>query len=572
MDNFNLRHTAFAIILFFSIMLFLRLGEAEIQPWDEGLYAFRAKAVVQHNVWWDQTEYALGGLYSSTYPPLTVWAMAVAMKYFEPETAVRIFSAFCGTLSLLLIFLISLRLFDREMSLLAIISLAVTLVWFKYSRQGMTDVPVVTFSLLSFWALLKTGESKKIYETLLWTFVLALAFAAALMSKILVSFLPLLFIIVFLFFRFKITNKIWAITGGIVGIALALPWHIYMIKTYGSEFYRAFFAPHIYSAVELNTQSLGAAYYLNQLIISNPFFVLSIILLFVTLLRYKKIYGLLNDNTAKYIFTVSFVWFGGLLILFSLSITKLPHYVVYMVVPAVLLAGFLFKNFDSVFPDARSRWLIFTLLVAAMFWSLSYRLRQDIKLLLTFRELTFSSILFLGIVVFMLVFLLVTQKSSLKSILRKSMPAVSYLFIIVLVVRLILGNVLDDDLKRGAVETAFVLDRFHINECIYMYHRHNDSDTLNPQLLWYASGGLRENRVPPHFIHVGLPRNRIDIKKIIETDSLNDKLIVYYVPDDRNLAFAVVRELKKTRKIIGITKNYIIFGFVMYSREKEKSV
>ena len=81
-----------------------------------------------------------------------------------------------------------------------------------------------------------------------------------------------------------------------------------------------------------------------------------------------------------------------------------------------------------------------------------------------------------------------------------------------------------------------------------MYHRHNDSDTLNPQLLWYASGGLRENRVPPHFIHVGLPRNRIDIKKIIETDSLNDKLIVYYVPDDRNLAFAVVRELKKTRK------------------------
>ncbi len=572
MDNFNLRHTAFAIILFFSIMLFFRLGEAEIQPWDEGLYAFRAKAVLEHNSWWDQTEYALGGLYSSTYPPLTVWAMAVSMQYFEPETAVRLFSAFCGSLALLLVFLVALRLVGREMSLMSIIGLAVTLVWYKYSRQGMTDVPVVTLSLLSFWALLKIGESKTVYAAVLWSLLFALAFAGALMSKILVSLLPLLFLAVFLFYKFKFINKFIALAGSFAGIALALPWHIYMIKTYGAEFYRAFAVPHIYKAVELNTQSLGTGYYLNQLIISNPFFVFSLIMLAIAIFKYKKITSLLKNKTAKYVFSVTVLWFGGLLIVFSVSLTKLPHYVVYMVVPAVLLAAFFFENLDKIFSDSRSKWFALLLLVASVFWSLSYQLRQDMKMLLTFQGVTLSSVVFIGIALLFILPLILIPKERLGVITRKILPFVSYLFVIILVVRLVLGNVFFDDMKGGAKNVAYILERLNVSRYVYLYHEHNPSDTLNPQLRWYVGGGLRkkENLSQPLFLN--LPEKRIDLKKIKGADSYPDKLMVYYVPDDKNLAYAVIRELKKTRKIISITKNYVIFGTVKYSRQKEKSV
>jgi len=161
MNSFTLRHTAFALILFFSITLYVDMGRPEIQPWDEGLYAYRARAALEHNVWWDQTDYAIGGLYSATYPPLTIDVMAVAMKFFPPNIAVRLFPLLSAIASLLLIFLIARRFINAEMSLMCIIGLAVTLVWNRYARQGMTDVPVVMFSLLALWTVLKISESRK---------------------------------------------------------------------------------------------------------------------------------------------------------------------------------------------------------------------------------------------------------------------------------------------------------------------------------------------------------------------------------------------------------------------------
>jgi len=572
MDKFNVRHTAFALILFFSIGLFFQLGRFEIQPWDEGLYAYRAKAVYEKGVWWDQTEHSIGGLYSSSYPPLTVWAMALSMKFIEPHHAVRLFSAVCGSFALFMIYLLGRRILNVEMSLLAIIGLAVTLIWNKYSRLGMTDVPVVTLSLISLWSILKIKESARLSRQFLFVFFFILSFAAALMSKVLVSFLPLSFVLVFMFEKGLKSQKTLLIIGTVGAISAALPWHFHMIITYGHEFYKVFFASHIYSAVEGNTSNIGFFYYLNQLIIANPFFILAILLTVMILIK-RKVLSALIQNRDSYLTKVVILWFGILLLLFSVSMTKLPHYLVYLVVPALLLGCLIFQEHKVFMRTGRKIWLLLSLILLSFIWSLSFELRQGIKLLLTLNSFSLSGFLFLISGLFLLIVSFVFSDSQLRTMGQKILPRLSYAILTILVVRLIVYNfMLNPANITGGLETAEYLKRTDKNTYVYVYHKHNQSDKFNPQLAWYTNGWNIGKVKGKSVINVPLPKRGIDFNVIADTDSLYNLHLIYYIPDDKNLARTVIRELRQTRPIIKHTKNYIIFGAYHWARPKGKKV
>ncbi|GEM_PF-1186796 len=572
MADSSIKYTAFSIVFFFSITIFLQLGKNEIQPWDEGLYAYRAKSVLEHNAWWDQTEYSIGGLRSSAQAPLTIWAIAEAMKFFEPETALRLFSAFCGSLSLLLIFLIARRLLNEDLSLLIIIGLAITLAWNKYSRQGMTDIPVVTFALVSFYSLLRIMETRKLLSSILFGLLFALSFAAALMSKILVSFLPLLFVFVFVFGRYKSEKKIIVITAVILGLFLALPWHLYMITTYGAEFYRAFFVPHIYSAVEANTQSLGFTYYLNQLIISNPFFIFAIVLLANGIFGFKRLLELIHSQIARYIFIVSYVWFAATLLVFSIATTKLPHYAVYMIIPGLILATFMFEHFKEILRSKRTAWLVFSLLVIAVFWGINDGLRQETKLLLSLQSVSFDSLLLVLIIFGLFLIGILYDREKLGRITNKILPQVSYVFIIILVARLILLNIFVDDSIRGAESVSNILEKEKYNTFVYLFHEYNVSDSLNPQLAWYTEGWNIGRREGKKCINIPMPRTLFNLKAIVRSDSAKDALLVYYIPNNQMLAKADIYEISLRRRILMIRKNYIIFDVYHKPKIIEKSV
>ena len=567
MDNSSLKYTALSIILFFSISIFLQLGKSEIQPWDEGLYAYRAKAVIEHDAIWDQTKYSIGELYSSTYPPLTVWAIATAMKFFLPATALRVFSALCDSLSLLLIFVIARRLLNEDLSLLIIIGLAVTLTWNKYSRQGMTDVPVVTFSLIAFWMVIRIIEAEKFKQAIIYGLFFALSFAAALMSKILVSLLPLLFASMLISGKYDSRKKITVAISVAVAFLLAMPWHIYMIQTYGAEFYGAFFAPHIYTAVEANTQSLGAGYYINQLIIANPFFLLAIFLFFAAVTKFKKIYSMISGSSGKFVFLVSFIWFYGLLFLFSFSTTKLPHYPVYMIVPGLILAAFMFEHYKEILQLERTQWFMFTLLVASVFWSISYGLRQEIKQVLMLSRFSFGSFLFISAIAMLLVAGIYIKKEKLAAIIPKILPQASYAFVLILVIRLVSVNIFGDDNISGAREIAKVLNNEKQDTLVYLYHEYNGSDSLNPQIAWYTDGWNIGQRKGKYCVNVSMPKQKISYKSIIETDRIKNSLLLYYVSNNSELAGFVIYEIAKRRRILKAKKNYIIFD--KYTKPKK---
>jgi len=585
MNKYTARHTAISIIFFFSFILFIKLDMGEVQPWDEGLFAVRAQSINKYNAYWDQTQYSIGGLYSATYPPLTVWVMALNMRIFgEKLIAIRLLSALCASVSLIFIFLLARRLMNNDLALLSIIALAVTGTWNYYARQGMTDIPLVAFILMSLWTLLKLLESDRKYKTLLWTLILAIAFGAALMTKIVISFIPLLFILIALFrpefkrYRFPL------ILASILGIGIALPWHLYMIKAHEYEFYRAFYAPHLYSSVENNSPILGLFYYINQMIVSNPFLLLGLIFIPLYYWKFRPKRELnpeieINDKIEKkiqikaYLTEVLVMWLGIGFVIFSLAETKNPHYLLYLIPPAILLAGKYFRESEKSTISPRLRWFILSVLVISIFWSFNYDLRQGIKNLLTLREFQFQSFMFILMAGALIGYGFKAASSNLEKLLAVFSRKLCFLFLILLVIRLVLTNSLYPPGNTfGGKVTADYLQKFHKQTFVYVYHRHNASDALNPQLAWYTKGWSIGKMKNHKMLNVPLPRNLVNLNTISSTDTLSNIMLIYQIPQDFALAHTVMRELGEVRPLIRRTSDYAIFGSVQKYRKPGKPV
>ena len=551
-----------AALLFFILILFFGVNNGEVQPWDEGLYAMRAKAVLQYNEIIDQSNHSIGGLYSATYPPLTVWAIAASISIFgESLLAIRLYSIICSTLGMIFLFLIAERLFEKKFSYLVVFALAGTLAWNTYSRQAMTDIPLTSYFIISLWSLIKINDSQNQSQFLIYSAGFALSFAAALMTKILISFLPLIFIGIYLFEKNKLKNKIWLLSASALSVIIALPWHIYMINHHGWEFLRSFTAPHLYSVVESNTRKLGTAYYFNQLIVSNPFLILALAVLVIFIFRFKRFKELTGDKN-DFIYRIMLVWFAGLLGIFTIAVTKLPHYAVYMIPPGLIFSGLYYQKIDESIKNDRVRWIIFSLLVLSFFWSMSFELRQSIKLILSSGEINVEGVFFLLLILILLTITILGKMEFIGKILRHSFIKLSYLFLIVLVTRILLSNALSPPGDTfGAKFTARILNGMETKSFLYLYHEHTLSDSLNPQLAWYTRGWTCGWIQGKTFKPMAMKENSTDFKVLDNTDNYPDLPIVYLTSRDSSLTRTVVDNLAEVREIISREKDYIIFGY-----------
>lgn len=536
-------------------MLF-HIAKTEIHPWDEGLYALRALSIVEGGNVIDQTESSLGGLYSSTYPPLSVWAMAIFMKIFGiNEFAVRFFSYICSIGSLILIFLIAIRFFSEEKAIFSVILLSVSLTWNVYSRQGMTEIPIIFFCLLSLWSLIKLYES---VDRKYWIYVIifGLAFAAALMTKIVVSFLPLLFASIFLIFSKK--HRISLIIGVLIGLFLAIPWHYYMYLTYGQDFVKAFLVPHIYSAVESNVPHLGVFYYINQIIISNPFTVLAFISIFFFRKKNLKQETVGIDFILNMIFLV---WFYLTFIIFSVSVTKLPYYIIYFLVPSVILAIKLFDELEKGEVKPRVIWFVFAILLISTLWSIGEGLRNDLKFLISDFSISLPVIIFFIISISLILMGSFLKESFFDKLKFSYYARVSYIILLILVLRIVFySSFAVTEKEAGAKRTVEFIDHLRQDKYIYLFHFYNTSDTLNPQLEWYFRINESTKNKRPEEIKVSLKSDIWDIRGMRKTDNHPNLFLVYYVPQSNELKRMVIEDIIQTRKIVFQTRKYIVFG------------
>ncbi len=544
-----------------SLIVFINIGGSEIQPWDEGLYAMRAQSILLGDDALDQTDTAIGGLYSSTNPPLAVWGMAFFMKIAGSNPlGVRFFSALCSCAAVGLFYLIAQRFLENDYAVAAAPALIATAVWNMYSRQGMLDIPLITFCLLALFTIIKCLESQRTAHKAAFAALFGIALAAALMTKIVLSLLPLFFLGILFFQKEKIFERNMLLIASIGGIALAAPWYISMAAKHGWEFVSALFLPHLYSAVENNTRQLGILYYFNQLLISNPLFLMSLLLSF--LLFFKKIRVKIYANESDtFLLNLFSIWFIAGFTLFTIAPTKMPHYPVYLVPPAILLALKGFERGDVLFKSYKQQLALIVALVATLLFGFSFGLRQSIKEMLAFRSVDFELIGLILVFIFAFFVLLNIRHDSIIRAIRITFRNIWIAILIVISVKTIVSNLSPPkSASTGAVHTAALLEKSGYNSFVYLYHEYNPGDSINPQLAWYTRGWTANWRAYKSFVPVALRPGKFDVKNLYKTEQYDNIPLVYYVTGDWEVAQKIVEELAETRNIIDFTKNYYIFG------------
>jgi uncharacterized membrane protein len=469
----------FFLLSFFVIVRFYNLGFKEIQMWDEALYAVRAKAIYYFNCWLDQTDYAEGGLYSSSHPPLYIWLTALLYKLFTiNEFTSRFFSALFSSLCLVLTYLLIKKFFNRKSALISIPFLGSIYLFNFYSRQGQLDIAYIFFITLSIYFYLEflNGGKKR------YILIFGASIGFALMTKIIVGFFAIITIFIFLLIelvrknvKFKeVLSQIATLT--LTGLILSLPWHIFMLKIHNGNFINTFFKFHIIErlseGVEGNIPELGYFYILNQLVVQFPPVALVFFDLFESL---KK----LKTADSKKLLLQS--WFWTTFLITSISKTKIPTYALPSFIPAVIISSVYIVELT----ERKQNSLALSTVLISFIWSSSQNLRNGVKEFFKFHISNFSitqTALFL-ISLVISPFLVSIVKSKVKS-LNDFILSITLLISTLVVFKTIIFT----DYERfndGAEKVANFIDNSNYQTLFYLYTPHSTKG-MNPQLTFYS--------------------------------------------------------------------------------------
>lgn len=473
------QHTVTALVLALAGLLLIRLGGLEIQPWDEGLYAIRGQASVVFDEWIDPTPYTAGGLYSSTPPPMTSWLVGSSIKLFGPtEFAVRLPIVLCAAGVLALFVGIVRRYADMSTALMCAVALAGSLPFMVYARSAMSEVPLVLFILLALEAALQMTERKGAWAPYL---LFATAFGGALLTKMAISFLPVLFLVPCLWQDVRNPRTVVAIVGTVLaGLALAAPWYWYMIGTYGDQFLLALTVPQATQIVEGNSSPLGPLYYVNSLLSGQPLTIVAFLVVALAIPLRKQIQQYMHPAV---MFVLS--WFVLAVPLFSLASTKNPHYSVLLIVPAIGVAAWALEMFRRV----SARWLVqsYGLMAAATVWSVVPSLRASVK------QDPFdpqSMAVMLLMILCMAVPMLLSESKRQRWAVHGWRPAVWGTVLISLVASTATVQVGRKESQLGGKVIASRLLDIEPRTFTYMFHARNAGDAFAPQLAWYMTGRM----------------------------------------------------------------------------------
>ncbi len=140
----------FCLVIVFLPLYLLFSGSSRLWDWDETVYAAAAKQMFERGDWIVPivTERADGSLFYGDKPILTYWGMIVSFHLFGVnEIAARFPSTFFGTLSLLLVYAITRRLFDRRVANGTAYALGTMILYAVESSSVTTD------ATLTFWTM-----------------------------------------------------------------------------------------------------------------------------------------------------------------------------------------------------------------------------------------------------------------------------------------------------------------------------------------------------------------------------------------------------------------------------------
>ena len=344
-----------------SLVFYLaNLGERPLEDYDEATYASVLRSSFERS---DFLSFEYFDRDWFEKPPLYFWLAAASVKVFGfNEFALRLPSALAGIVSVLLTYLIALALTqDRPAALFA--GLVLTLIPFftAATRNMRMDTPVTACILAALYFYILGFKKQK------YLLGIGISIGVGILFKSIVGLLawPILLI-------WSTTTKQWHWIknkffwlGNLIGIFLAVPWHIYEGLKFGSGFWRDYLGYHVFARFGENIlgSKITVSYYLHSLWkLSQPILPLILIcaILLPIFLKNRKKIGDIPHYLAAGLISVLFIF-----TLFSLSQTKLITYYTPLY-PFVALAGGL-AYFGVKRTTSRRHWLVHSMAVIIVF-------------------------------------------------------------------------------------------------------------------------------------------------------------------------------------------------------------
>lgn len=371
------RNPYFLTISFALFFYLFRLGSYGFVEWDEPFYSSRALMVLQYGDFIDQSEKALGGLWTGAHPPLVIWMMAASIKIFGvSEFGFRFPIAFTGIILVVFFYRLVLFLFNEKIALYSTLIFLLNAHVTQYSRMAQLDIPVLMFLLLSFFYLVK-GIQQSFYNYIISGVFLGFA----LLSKIIVGFLiPIIFLSFILYFLIaeKKINKKYVMGFFVqcfVGLLVALPWFILVTIKLGSAYWEQTINYHVLgrigTALENHSSPFGLFYWIYQTIIRLN--------LFIPFLIYG-IYVLYKRNIVnKEIKVLISFWFIIPFLVFTFTATKFHTYILNFILPEILFCGIgVFYFTENLMRRSRIA-LFITMSLASFVWAMTLPFQRNLE-------------------------------------------------------------------------------------------------------------------------------------------------------------------------------------------------
>ncbi len=307
--------TVLAVLLSF----FLALGRSPLFDVDEGAFSQATMEMFQRG---DFLSTYLNGVPRYDKPILVYWLQAASVMAFGVnEFAFRFPSAMCASLWMLLTFLFARRRFGPNTALLAAAIMATSLGVYIIGRAATADAllnMLIAASMFSAWLYLETGRRPWSYATFA---TIGLGFLAKGPVAILI---PLAVTLAFCLLRRDLRTWVHAVfdwRGILLFGAIALPWYVFILQREGWAFVQGFFLKHNLSRFggPLQGHAGSLVYYFPVVVIGTlpftAFFIRGL----------QRVRAAWRDDLQCYLW----LWFGFVFVFFSLSGTKLPHYLLY---------------------------------------------------------------------------------------------------------------------------------------------------------------------------------------------------------------------------------------------------
>jgi len=331
------------IALFIAIVVnfYLTLNLTPLFNLDEGAFSEATREMLKsHNF---ITTY-LNGELRFDKPILIYWLQALSVSIFGiNEFAFRLPSAIAATFWAFGIYFFTKKLYTEITALLAAFFMVTSLQIGLIAKAAIADALLnmfIAFSMFSLFFYIKTLNKKYLYLT--YAFI-GFGFLTKGPVAILIP-LATFFIYSIIKKDFKFFLKTtFDIVGIVIFSLIALPWYIAEYIDQGDKFINGFFLKHNLSRFETSFEKhKGSLFYYIPVILIGLLPWSSIFIKY--LLKLKELLKKQNE-----FFLFGSIWFFFVFIFFSLSGTKLPHYVIYGYTPLFIIMAYLFKDIKNEF-------------------------------------------------------------------------------------------------------------------------------------------------------------------------------------------------------------------------------